>query len=227
MADQRAGGIAWTDESWNPVRGCSRVSEGCRNCYAETMAARFSGVGQPYEGLAKMTPSGPRWTGEVRLVSEHLADPLRWKRPRRVFVNSMSDLFHEKLPDEVIAAVFGIMSAASEHTFQVLTKRAARMVEWFKWAASEAARRAHIDAAHFCTKLAAEELRESGETKIRGIQAGRWPLPNVWIGVSVEDQATADERIPLLLQCPAAVRWVSYEPALGPVDFRAVQMRDR
>ena len=219
MADQRNGGIAWSDETWNPVRGCSRVSEGCRNCYAETMAARFSGVGQPYEGLAKMTPSGPRWTGEVRLVSEHLADPLRWKRPQRVFVNSMSDLFHEKLPDEVIAAVFGIMSAASEHTFQVLTKRAARMVEWFKWAASEAARRAHIDAAHFCTKLAAEELRESGETKIRGIQAGRWPLPNVWIGVSAEDQATADERIPLLLQCPAAVRWVSYEPALGPVDF--------
>jgi protein gp37 len=109
------------------VRGCSRVSEGCQHCYAERVAARFSGPGKPYEGLAKIgrgTGGHPKWTGVVRMVPEHLADPLRWKKPRRIFVNSMSDLFHEKLTNEEIAAVFGVMAAAPQHTFQVLTKRA-------------------------------------------------------------------------------------------------------
>src|SRR5215831_7782791 len=99
--------IEWCDATWNPVRGCSRVSAGCRHCYAERVAARFSGPGQPYEGLAARMP-GSKWTGVVRLIPEHLADPLRWKRPRRIFVNSMSDLFHEKLTNEQIAAVWGV-----------------------------------------------------------------------------------------------------------------------
>ena len=115
--------ISWTDATWNPVRGCSRVSDGCRNCYAETVAARFSGPGQAYEGLADRARKGSKWTGVVRMVPEHLADPMRWKRPRRIFVNSMSDLFHESLSNEQIAAVFGVMAAAPQHTFQVLTKR--------------------------------------------------------------------------------------------------------
>ncbi len=123
--------IEWTDATWNPIRGCSRVSEGCRNCYAERVAARFSGEGQPYQGLAVMTESGPRWTGEVRLIEEHLEDPLRWKKPRRIFVNSMSDLFHEKVKYEWIERIYEIMRAAHWHTFQVLTKRAERMRDFF------------------------------------------------------------------------------------------------
>lgn len=192
MADQRKpGGIAWTDESWNPVRGCSRVSEGCRHCYAEVRAARFSGPGLPYEGLATYVAGEARWTGTLTLVSEKLVEPLSWRRPRRVFVNSMSDLFHEGLSDEQIAEVFGVMYAClgRGHAFQILTKRAYRL------------------------PCALAAVREHLGTRV-------WPLPNVWLGVSVEDQRAADERIPLLLQTPAAVRWVSYEPALGPVDFR-------
>ena len=126
--------IAWTDETWNPLRGCSRISEGCRHCYAETMAARFSGPGQPYEGTIR----NGRWSGNVRIVPEKLGDPLRWTRPRMVFVNSMSDLFHDNVPNEFIAAVFGVIAAAPRHTFQVLTKRPARMLEWFEWQREQA-----------------------------------------------------------------------------------------
>lgn len=123
--------IEWTDATWNPIRGCSVVSEGCRNCYAMQVAARFSGEGQAYEGLAYRNESGAHWTGEVRLIREHLGGtaihPLRWTRPRRIFVNSMSDLFHEGVPDEYVARVAAIMEQADWHTYQVLTKRAARM----------------------------------------------------------------------------------------------------
>src|SRR3990167_943690 len=109
--------------TWNPTRGCSRVSSGCKNCYAERVAERFSGHGQPYAGLATRSPA--RWTGEVRLVPEMLGAPLRWQ-PRRIFVNSMSDMFHEVLSDEEIAAVFGVMAAAPQHTIHILTKRPER-----------------------------------------------------------------------------------------------------
>lgn len=210
-------GIEWTGATWNPTRGCSRVSEGCRNCYAERVAGRFSGPGQPYEGLTRRTSTGAKWTGVVRLVPEHLADPLRWRKPRRVFVNSMSDLFHESLSDSEIDQVFGVMAACrhlgrdatSGHTFQILTKRPGRMRkylglgrrdQWARWAV------------HYGGKYDPDRLYDS-------ILAAKGPLPNVWLGVSAEDQATADERIPLLLETPAAVRFVSYEPALGPVDF--------
>lgn len=220
--------IEWTDATWNPIRGCSRVSEGCRHCYAERVASRFSGPGQPYEGLAvrklrvvsddEQTTVG-RWTGKVRMVPEHLADPLRWKRPRRVFVNSMSDLFHESLTNEQIAAVFGVMAAAPQHTFQVLTKRAARMRAWFEWAS-----RQQPDAPNACIGVA-EGTIDDQIGKLAAVVAGSyghvtWPLPNVWLGVSVENQAAADERIPELLRTPAAVRWLSCEPLLGPVDFK-------
>lgn len=197
MADKT--GIEWTDATWNPVRGCTRVSEGCRNCYAETVAARFNGPGQPYEGLASRTSSGPRWTGKVRFVEEHLTQPIRWKRPRKIFVNSMSDLFHESLSFEQIDQVMGIISAADQHIFQVLTKRPKRMREYF-----------------------------SSRTFV-----GCWrgpkpePLPWLWLGTSVEDQSTADERVPELLGTPAALRFVSYEPALGAVDFTKVDLQKR
>jgi protein gp37 len=201
--------IEWTDSTWNPVRGCSRVSAGCENCYAERVAARFSGEGAPYEGLARIGKNGPRWTGKVRMVPGHLADPLRWKRGRKVFVNSMSDLFHEALTNDQIAVVFGVMAATPQHTFQVLTKRAERMRDWFQWISVAAKPGA------WCANIANKVipgLRQRGDFD-------EWPLHNVWLGVSAEDQATANERIPLLLETPAAVRFVSYEPALGPLDL--------
>jgi protein gp37 len=185
--------IQWTDATWNPVRGCSRVSEGCRHCYAEGVAYRFSGPGRPFEGLARRGPAGPQWTGKIRLVPEALDLPLRWRKPRLVFVNSMSDLFHEDVPDSFIRAVFTSMAQARQHTFQILTKRAARMRELLsRWAESRLT------------------LRD-GHGAV---------LPNVWLGVSVEDQRAADERIPELLATPAAVRFLSCEPLLGPVTLQ-------
>lgn len=238
MADQRNGGIAWCDESWNPVRGCSRVSEGCRHCYAESVAARFSGPGQPYEGLALRKASGPAWTGDVLFVPEHIGDPLRWTRPRRVFVNSMSDLFHEKVTNQQITAIFGVMAACPQHTFQVLTKRPERMVEWFEWIELRGGLGPYLrgirvggdraipdlfNGAMRTEMMRGKTVRSSDDPWSSVFNAaaciGTGPLPNVWIGVSAENQETANERIPLLLQTPAAVRFVSAEPLLGPIDF--------
>ena len=125
----RTTSIEWTQTTWNPVRGCTRVSPGCQHCYAERMAHRFSGAGMPYEGLTRSSSTGPRWTGKVKLVHDLLREPLRWKEPRLVFVNSMSDLFHESVPETFIQQVFAIMRAATRHTFQILTKRADRLRE--------------------------------------------------------------------------------------------------
>ncbi len=122
--------IEWTESTWNPVRGCTRVSEGCRFCYAERIAARFSGKGLAYEGLAKNTKAGPQWTHKVTPVRSLLNEPLKWKKPRRIFVNSMSDLFHEKVKLEYIQEVFSVMEQAHWHKFQVLTKRSARLLEY-------------------------------------------------------------------------------------------------
>jgi protein gp37 len=215
VADQK-NGIAWCDQTWNPIRGCSRVSAGCVNCYAERVAARFSDEGQPYHGLADRTRSGSKWTGEVRMVEEHLADPLRWKKPRRIFVNSMSDLFHEKLTNEQIAAVFGVMAASPQHTFQVLTKRAKRMREWFGWMHSDPLVKMNMGVSAYMTVPRAVAYREPHD------QAQKWPLPNVWLGVSVENQAAADERIPELLATPATVRFLSCEPLIGAVDLTEI-----
>lgn len=198
--------IAWTDRTWNPVRGCSIVSAGCHSCYAMKQAHRFSGPGQPYEGLTKLSArSGPQWTGQIRLVEDALLEPLKWRKPARVFVNSMSDLFHEGVPDEFISDVFGVMAMASRHTFQILTKRPERMRTW-------------VDGHTTSDGKLISYIRP----KNRDWKAvGSWPmpLPNVWLGVSVENQETADARIPLLLQTPAAVRFVSVEPLLGPVEL--------
>lgn len=219
--------IEWTEATWNPVRGCERVSAGCMNCYAEAMASRFSGRGQPYAGLATRTRRGnPRWTGEVGLVPEHLLKPVRWQRPRRIFVNSMSDLFWKKIPDAYIAAVFGAMAHAPHHTFQVLTKRpnaAGRWFDWLKLVSDEI----DVSPARYCLDQLRQHVPESDQRRVEidmhsARLDGTWPLPNVWIGTSVEDQATADERIPLLAHVPTAIRWISLEPMLGPVDL----MRD-
>lgn len=216
MTDQRHGGIAWTDETWSPIRGCSRVSPGCEHCYAERQAYRFHGPGQPYDGLVKLGRQGPQWTGVVRLVPEKLAEPLSWRKPRRVFVNSMSDLFHDALSDADIAAVFGVMAASPRHTFQALTKRAERMRAVMSTLSPRIISGAAADV------LAVSPMPMAAGEYPEGLLRARdapWPLPNVHLGVSVEDQKRADERIPHLLATPAAVHWVSYEPGLGPVDF--------
>lgn len=205
--------IAWTDATWNPVRGCSRVSEGCRNCYAERLAARFSGPGEPYEGLAVLKDGAPRWTGRVRVVEERLYDPIRWNRPRRVFVNSMSDLFHEALSTEDIYRIFAAMryGAMNGHVFQVLTKRPARM---------KAVVEAWLDGYEHATSALAEKfLRDRPELRLYSETKTGTILNSIWFGVSVEDQTTADERVPILLSMRNAVPWVSYEPALAPVSF--------
>lgn len=211
-------GIEWTDATWNPIRGCSRVSEGCRHCYAERVAARFSGPGQPYEGLVRIGAAGKPtgWNGTVRMVPEHLADPLRWRRPRRVFVNSMSDLFHESLPDSAIDRVFAVMMVSSlhatrgGHTFQSLTKRAKRMREYLTDPGTQER-----------VARAAGTMMEDGDGWFDAIAFRKEGLahPLIWLGVSVENQGAADERIPELLRTPAAVRWISAEPLLGPVDL--------
>ncbi len=121
--------IEWTETTWNPVRGCTRISPGCERCYAESMAHRFSGAGGPYEGLTRNRGNGPRWSGKLRLVEEGVDEPRRWRRPRIVFVNSMSDLFHQKVPLAFIQRIFATMEACPQHTFQVLTKRADRLLE--------------------------------------------------------------------------------------------------
>lgn len=204
--------IEWTDRVWNIVRGCSRISEGCRNCYAERQAHRHSGPGRPYEGLTVIRDGRPGWSGEVRFIRDKLFQPLAWKKPSRVFVNSMSDLFHERLPYSQIAQAFSVMMAAPQHTFQVLTKRphiALRFFEWLKEYRGGPA-----------MALRARFLSAWGDRKADPPPLSKaWPLPNVWLGVSVEDQAAADARLPLLGKMPAAVRWVSAEPLLGPVRF--------
>ena len=218
MADRSP--IEWTEATWNPARGCTRVSEGCRNCYAEGIAARFSGPGLAYEGLATREGGRARWTGKLSFGHD-LEAPLRWRRPRRIFVNSMSDLFHEATPNAEIDRIFAIMALCSQHTFQVLTKRPARMRaymagpahvmppadSWSPWPGGFGTTR--LEAIRYAASLHGLE-RERVETL---------PLPNVWLGTSCEDQATADARVPELLATPAAVRFVSAEPLLGPIHF--------
>lgn len=238
--------IEWCDDTWNPVRGCARVSSGCGGpgdhggCYAEAMAARFSKSGQWGHGFAEMHGGKPRWTGKVELIESMLTLPLTWKVPRRIFVNSTSDLFHEALPDEAIDRVFAIMTLAPQHTFQILTKRSKRMQEYMTtplqgpWA-GRATRDGEpvTDVDWRMRGVVTDMLRDvPGQVLNRAVafmdarDGGegdgffrRWPLQNVWLGTSIEDQPTADERIPDLLATPAAVRFVSCEPLLSGIDL--------
>ncbi len=161
--------IEWTEATWNPVTGCTKISPGCAHCYAETFAERFRGVpGHPYErGF------------DLQLRPERLDWPLRWKRPRLIFVNSMSDLFHPDVPDDFIAQTFDVMNRASHHTFQILTKRAERAA---------------------------------------ALSASLTWSPNIWMGVSVENQRFTS-RIPSLRRTGAQVRFLSCEPLLGPLQL--------
>jgi protein gp37 len=179
--------IEWTGDTWNPVTGCDRVSEGCDRCYALTLAKRLKVMGNPrYQVDGSPRTSGPGFGLTVH--PDKLQEPLRWRAPRPIFVNSMSDLFHDEVPAQFIEKVFNVMHETPTHVYQVLTKRPGRM---------------------------ASVVRRLGD--LRGNRA--WPLPNVWLGVSVENQRWADVRIPKLLEAPAAVRFLSCEPLLGPVDL--------
>lgn len=199
--------IEWTETTWNPIRGCSRVSEGCRNCYAESIANRFKGDGLPYNLV--MTDKG-NWNGKIEFLPHKLTEPLNWNTPKLIFVNSMSDLFHENNSIENIAAIFAVMYLCPKHTFQVLTKRSSRMQLVLS------------DQSFYDLVLtqANKIRRQFPNHKDCGISdPTRFPHKNVWLGVSIEDQKTADERIPELLNTPADLHWISAEPLLGKVDL--------
>lgn len=200
--------IEWTDATWNPTVGCTKVSEGCRNCYAMQMAQRIAAAGEwaaaqgkektavqaAYAAVVARDLKGsplPQWNNEVRTIKERLTEPLRWKTPRRVFVDSMSDLFHEGVPFDFIDQVFAVMALTPQHTYQVLTKRPDRMAEYLSIASAALVNRLH------------------------GVTSG-WPLHNVWLGTSIEDRPP---RILHLLRCQGVVRFVSIEPLLGRVDL--------
>jgi protein gp37 len=200
-------GIEWTDETWNPTTGCDRVSPGCDNCYALGMAKRLKAMGSAdYQTDGDPKTSGPGFG--LAIHPHRLDQPLRWKKPRKVFVNSMSDLFHDSVPTEHLAAVFATMAAAPQHTFQILTKRHARMRSLLN---GELRERTSV--------MLASWWDEWGDPRYEVDIDEMWPLPNVWLGVSVENQKWADIRIPELLDTPAAVRFLSCEPLLGPVKL--------
>jgi protein gp37 len=216
--------IEWTEETWNPVTGCSVVSPGCAHCYAKRLAPKVF-AGQWVNDGDPSKPR-PRQFEDVRCHEDRLDQPLHWKRPRKVFVNSMSDLFHEDVPDEFISRVFAVMALAPQHTFQVLTKRPDRM----RVVLNDETFRCEVEV--WIEMMLYDEDRpkalawdannrrtDDAMGRAPDVVGDGWPLPNVWLGVSVENQHFADERIPLLLQTPSAVRFISYEPALGPVTI--------
>lgn len=192
--------IEWTGKTWNPVVGCSPVSPGCANCYAMRMAARLEAMGvEHYRGLTKQSKTGLIWTGKIDFAPERvLVEPRRRKKATTYFVNSMGDLFHEAVSDSWIDNVFATMALCPHHIFQILTKRPKRMFDYV----SRPPKRRREFSCH-------AQLDECA-----------WPLPNVWLGVSCEDQKRADERIPKLLETPAAVRFISAEPLLDQLDLR-------
>ena len=201
--------IEWCDATWNPLAGCSIVSPGCHHCYAMRTAYRLEAMGQEkYQGTTEKKNGRILWTGKINLDESALLIPLKKKKPTTWFVNSMSDLFHESVPDELIARVFAVMALCPQHTFQLLTKRAERMVKFFDCLCLPS----HWEHALNCHAA----MLTHGE---RDLTDFRWPLQNVWLGVSVEDQQRADKRIPHLLNCPAAVRFISAEPLLGQIDL--------
>lgn len=220
--------IEWTDKTWNPIAGCSIVSPGCTHCYAMKTAARLEAIdaaeraagrkGMPhYAGLTQPSKAGPVWTGKIaRASDETLTEPLRRKKPTMYFVNSMSDLFHEDVPDAWIDRVFAVMALCPQHTFQVLTKRSARMRAYCS------------DNEAFGRILSLANGWMAGQGTIRLVfcddNLSGFQFPNIWLGVSAERQQEADARIPDLLATPAAVRFVSAEPLLGPIDFTKIAM---
>ncbi|WP_306049281.1 phage Gp37/Gp68 family protein [Oceaniradius stylonematis] len=230
MADTHGTKIEWTHapgfkgETWNVINGCELKSEGCRYCYAADLATTRLKNHPSRAGLARRNADGvAKFNGKVRLVEHLVTAPLRWKKPRMVFVCAHGDLFYERVPDEWIDRLFAVMALCPQHVFIVLTKRPERMRAYLSMA------RAHpvgIEA----LELTFVELQRNPKSKVGDgcvlqgdiVHLKNWPLPNVWLGVSVENQATADARIPVLLDTPAAIRWVSAEPLLGEIDLTMI-----
>lgn len=219
MADKSK--IEWTDATWTIVQGCDPVSPGCTHCYVGPLLWRMMHhpdpkISGPLQGLIEkhVNAAGEtilRFTGKLALREDRLTWPLRWKEPRMIFVPSHGDLFHHNVPDSFIDKVFAVMALCPQHTFQVLTKRAERMREYLT--------------ADGVVPNSSIEMRArwyAEKTKAGSYKHILWPLPNVWLGVSAERQQEADERIPHLLNTPAAVRFVSCEPLLGPIDLRCI-----
>jgi len=226
--------IEWTDATWNPVRGCSRISPGCGGanhqggCYAEKIAARFSGPGQPFEGFAERTAHGGRWTGKMDVVWPMVDQPIRWRKPRRIFANSMSDLFHKDLPRDDVAIIYGTAIAAVHlrgHTFQILTKRADHMRDTLEdpgfWAIANDHASVlvleHTDPLNRRKDDARATCRDYGPDA---------PPPGIWLGVSVEDRERKS-RIDDLRATPAAIRFLSLEPLLedlGEIDLAGINL---
>ncbi|MCK1402000.1 phage Gp37/Gp68 family protein [Bradyrhizobium sp. 4] len=202
--------IEWTDATWNPITGCTILSPGCAHCYAMKLAGTRLRSHPSRAGLTNGSKTGPVWNGQVRFNGEWLCQPLEWKRPRNIFVCAHGDLFHESVPDEWIDQVFAVMALAKHHTFQVLTKRAQRMR---KYLGDFRTPTRIVQAMRF-------PIVEQAEAPSHIVfERTMWPLSNVWLGVSAERQEEANERIPYLLATPAAVRFVSLEPLLGPIHL--------
>jgi len=202
--------IEWTDATWNPIVGCSKCSPGCDNCYAERMAKRLSKMPQTAGLYSAYVIDDAGWTGRTAWAGyPTMTKPLHWRKARRVFVCSMGDLFHETVAFEMIDRGFAIMARCSQHTFQILTKRPERMLEYLS-----------PNSPRYTARKIFDIVCRSDPHSPGVFDAdAAWPLPNVWVGVTAENQEAADERIPLLLQTPAAVRFVSIEPMLGEVDI--------
>ena len=232
MADKTL--IEWSDATWNPITGCSRVSRGCGTskeggCYAERLAATRLRHHPSRRGL---TDARGRWTGEVRFNEQWLDQPFKWKRPRRIFACAHSDLFHEAVPTAWIDKVFGVMALAQRHVFQVLTKRPERMRDYFAQLLLDDPEHGGIARLRWASEEPFPVAPEPWDVMslARFVSPSRWdsamrtswPLPNVWLGTSVEDQRTANERIPFLLETPAAVRWISAEPLLEEIEVFSI-----
>jgi len=240
--------IQWTHmpgfvgATWNFIIGCLRKSAGCENCYAERQVHR--GLSEQHKGLTKLTGHGPVWNGAYNVAEHRLDEPLRRTKPTMYFVNSLSDLFFEPIPFELIAASLGVMAASQRHVFQVLTKRPERAVEFFEWLDERVSERVAREDEELRANIHPDDHIVYAKTldwwrlyvlldaaRKRGLidVADRadilhsripWPLPNVWLGVSVENQKTADERVRVLRTLPSAVHWISQEPQLGPIEYR-------
>jgi protein gp37 len=204
--------IQWTDETWNCVTGCTKVSPGCAHCYIERTPP-FRIQGRRFDAKGHIP---------IVLHADRLDTPLHWKKPRRVFVNSLSDLFHNDIPDAFIDRVFAVMALTPQHTYQILTKRAERMRAYLREWGHDLSWRLMPIIDRIVESQDMGYMRRLHRSAVARGRANAGPLANVWLGVSVENQRFADERIPLLLQTPAAIRFISAEPLLGPVDLTSL-----
>lgn len=214
MADGTA--ISWAEATWNVLTGCTVLSPGCKRCYAMKLAGARLKNHWSRQGLTVDSKAGPVWTGEVRYNPEWLDQPLRWSRPRMIFVAAHSDIGHPAVRDEWRDAIFAVMALRPDHVYLVLTKRPDVLGAYL---ASESTRGrvwAHA------SRLAGKFRRTRDQLFAIGQRISNWPLQNVWVGTSAEDQPHLDERLPHLLRLPAALRWLSIEPMLGPVDLTMV-----